>query len=105
MKKPLLNIICAILLVHLGLQKCYAQPYIDVINIRYAKSPDAGFFQHNKKATDLNYFNASATLPVLFHNKKDALIFSPFFGNGQQVLMKLLILKNIIIVLCFLSRF
>ena len=79
MKKYLLHVMCGILLAHLFLEKCDAQPYIDVINIRYAKSPDAGFFQHNKNETELNYLNVSTTLPVLFHNKKDALIFSPFF--------------------------
>ena len=56
-----------------------AQPYIDAFNSRYVKSPDAGFFQHDKKATDLNYFNLSTILPVLLKNKKDAVIFSPFY--------------------------
>ena len=86
MKKALLHIFCEIFVALLFFQQCNAQPYIDVINIRYTKSPDAGFFEHNKNATELNYFNASTTLPLLFHNKKDALIFSPFFEQWSTSL-------------------
>jgi hypothetical protein len=78
-KKLVLKIVGATLIGCLATALTNAQPYIDVLNIRYAKSPDAGFFQHNKNATRLNYFNASSTLPLLFHNKKDAIILSPFY--------------------------
>ncbi|MEP6467239.1 MAG: hypothetical protein ABJB05_13100 [Parafilimonas sp.] len=83
MKKILRNIAATYFIAFFGICKTVAQPYIDVVNIRYCKSPDIGFFQHNKKATQLNYFNASATLPLLFKNKKDAIIFSPYYEKWE----------------------
>lgn len=72
-KVLLLSMLCACFCI------ACAQPYIDIINLRYCKSLGIGFFQHNRKATELNYFNASTTLPFVFKNKKDAIIFSPYY--------------------------
>jgi hypothetical protein len=83
MKKLFQNIIAIFFTTSCTICSVIAQPYIDVINVHYCKSPDIGFFQHNRKATELNYFNASTTLPVLFHNKKDAIIFSPYFEQWE----------------------
>src|SRR5665647_1528901 len=83
MKKLLRNTALIFLSLICSFCTAVAQPYIDVVNVQYYKSPDIGFFQHNKKATDLNYFNASTTLPVLFKNKKDAIIFSPYYEQWE----------------------
>ncbi len=83
MRKLLQNIVAIFFIIGGDSCSVIAQPYIDALNIHYCKSPDIGFFQHNKKATDLNYFNASTTLPVLFKNKKDAIIFSPYYEQWE----------------------
>jgi len=83
MKKISRNIAIICFIVCFDICSTVAQPYIDIVNIHYCKSPDIGFFQHNKKATQLNYFDASATLPVLFKNKKDAIIFSPYYEQWE----------------------
>src|SRR5579871_588737 len=77
---------CILLLIFVSVQIAHSQPYIDVVNVRYTMSPDAGLFQHNKNAIVLNYFNASTTLPVLFKNKKDAIIFSPFYEQWSSTI-------------------
>lgn len=59
--------------------KAIAQPYIDIINTRLVKSPDIGITGKDKNATVLDYYNISATLPVLLKSKSDAVVFSPFF--------------------------
>jgi hypothetical protein len=56
-----------------------AQPYIDLLNVRYTNSPETGSVPKNKNATQLSYLNISSTLPIQLKNKKDALILSPFF--------------------------
>jgi hypothetical protein len=59
-----------------------SQPYIDVINVRYTKSPDLYLFTPSSSATDLTYINVSTTLPLVFKNK-DAVIFSPYFETWK----------------------
>ena len=56
-----------------------AQPYIDLMNVAYFNSPDIGKLGKDKNPTRLDYFNISATIPLQFRNKQDALILSPFF--------------------------
>ncbi|HTQ65499.1 MAG TPA: DUF6268 family outer membrane beta-barrel protein [Puia sp.] len=63
----------------------YAQPYIDLINVRYTNSPETGPVSKNKNETQLNYLNISSTLPIRFKNKKDALILSPFFEKWTSL--------------------
>jgi hypothetical protein len=78
--RPLLKkVYCIKLFLIVAVSSIKAQPYIDLVNIRYTSSPDAGIINHNQKPIVLNYFNASTTLPLLFRNKKDAIIFSPFY--------------------------
>ncbi len=84
MKQLLRNIALICLLAICSICSVFAQPYIDVVNVHYCKSPDIGFFNHNKIATDLNYFSASTTLPVLFKNKKDAIILSPYYEQWES---------------------
>lgn len=83
MKKLLRNTSLIFLLLICSFCAVIAQPYIDVVKLNYCKSPDISFFQHNKKPTDLNYFNVSTTLPVLFKNKKDTIIFSPYYEQWE----------------------
>lgn len=59
--------------------KITAQPFLDIVNVKYSNSPDAGLFNQNKNDLELQYFSLSTNLPVQFKNKKDALIFSPYF--------------------------
>lgn len=59
--------------------KIIAQPYLDIINLKYSNSPNTGLFNHNKNATTIEYFNVGTNLPIQFKNKKDAVIISPFF--------------------------
>lgn len=76
--------VCAIILnVALWLTpiKANAQPYLDIINIKYSISPDAGIFNRNKNGNKLQFLGAGTNIPVQFKNKKDAVIFSPFFES------------------------
>ena len=59
--------------------KAKAQPYLDIINLKYSFSPDAEIFNQKKNANKLLFFGAGTNIPIQFKNKKDALIFSPFF--------------------------
>jgi hypothetical protein len=58
-----------------------AQPYLDIANLKYSNSPDAGLLNQNKNAVKLSYWGMGTNIPVQFNNKKDAVIFSPFFEN------------------------
>jgi Domain of unknown function (DUF6268) len=59
-----------------------AQPFLDIVSIKYSNSPNAGFGSKSKNTVRIRYFNISTNLPVQF-NTKDALIFSPFFETWQ----------------------
>ena len=80
MKTPASSIIAlAVSLALFIAQQAFAQPYIDVINVRQVLSPGSSVTQADKSPGLLNYFNVSATLPIQFKNKKDALVLTPFF--------------------------
>lgn len=61
----------------------FAQPYVDVLNVRTLQSPDNGFFRRNKDKNSFQYFNASLTLPIRFKKTGGALVLSPYFENWQ----------------------
>ncbi len=61
-----------------------AQPYLDVINLRYANSPNAGIINQNKNEVKIQYFNFSTNIPLQFNHKKDAVIFSPFIEKWSS---------------------
>ncbi len=61
-----------------------AQPYLDIINLKYTNSPNTGFIHQNKNDVQIQYFSLGTNLPVQFKNKKDALIFSPFFETWSS---------------------
>ena len=56
-----------------------AQPYLDIVNLKYTNSPNTGLLNQNKNDVKIQYFGAGTNLPLKFKNKKDAVIFSPFF--------------------------
>ena len=58
-----------------------AQPFLDIAKLKYSNSPNTGLLNQNKNDVKLRYFSFETNLPIQFNNKKDALIFSPFFEN------------------------
>ena len=75
--KYLLILSIAILLIMLS-GKMIAQPYLDIVSLKYSNSPNAGVINRNRNDVSIYYYNLSTNLPLQFKNKKDALIFSPF---------------------------
>ena len=61
----------------------FAQPYVDLLNVRTLQSPDNGFIRRNKDKNSFQYFNASLTMPIRFKKTGGALVFSPYFENWQ----------------------
>lgn len=61
----------------------FAQPYIDVLNVRTLQSPDNGLLRRNKDKNSFQYFNAGLTLPIRFKKTGGALVLSPSFENWQ----------------------
>jgi hypothetical protein len=57
----------------------FAQPYLDLFTVRYINSPNIGKIGKDKNPTRLDYLNISATIPIQFNNKQDALVLTPFF--------------------------
>lgn len=56
-----------------------AQPFVDIINIKYSNSPNTGLLNKTGNDVVLQYFSLGTNLPVQFKNRKDAIIFSPYF--------------------------
>ncbi|MES1216203.1 MAG: DUF6268 family outer membrane beta-barrel protein [Bacteroidota bacterium] len=54
-----------------------AQPFIDLANLRYTKSPDAGIIRRNNRPNQYDYFNITFGLPVIFKKDSSAIVFSP----------------------------
>lgn len=62
-----------------------AQPYLDIAKFKYNNSPGSG--SKNKNNLKLSYFSFETNIPVQFKNKKDALIFSPYYERwGSQIM-------------------
>lgn len=64
--------------------KTIAQPYLDIANLKYSTSPNAGVVNQNKNNINMQYYGIGTNLPVQFKNKKDAVIFSPFFETWSS---------------------
>jgi hypothetical protein len=79
MKKRKLPTIVFAWMIIMPVCKIFAQPYIDIANVRLIKSPDMGTGPKTKNATVVDYFNISTTLPLFLKNKKDAIVLNPFF--------------------------
>ena len=65
-----------------------AQPYLDILYLKNTNSPNTGLFNLNNNDVTINYFNIGTNLPVQFRNKKDALIFSPYFESWSAQILK-----------------
>ena len=65
----------------LSTQRSMAQPFLDIVNIKYTNSPNSGLINHNKNEITIQYFGVNTNLPLRFKNKKNAIIISPFFEN------------------------
>ncbi|MEO8769071.1 MAG: DUF6268 family outer membrane beta-barrel protein [Ferruginibacter sp.] len=61
-----------------------AQPFLDIINLKYTNSPNTGFINQNKNDLRLHLLGAGTNLPIQFKNKKDAVIFSPFYEQWSS---------------------
>lgn len=72
-----------LLLFVLATEVSFAQPYVDILNIRTLQSPDNGFIRRNKDKNSFQYFNASLSLPIRFKKSGGALVLSPYFENWQ----------------------
>ena len=75
------NIIFIVTVLFLLANKTTAQPFLDIAKLKYSNSPNTGLLNQNKNDVKLRYFSFETNLPIQFNNKKDALIFSPFFEN------------------------
>ena len=73
------SIVLAVTITLLLSQKIMAQPYLDIVNLKYTNSPQAGLINQNKNNIKIQYYGIGTNLPIQFKNKKDAIIFSPFF--------------------------
>lgn len=65
-----------------------AQPYLDIVYVKNTLSPNTGLFNREKNDVTINYFNIGTNLPVQFRNKKDALIFSPYFESWSAQVIR-----------------
>lgn len=65
----------------IAVKTVWAQPYLDIANLKYTHSPNAGLLNQNKRDLQLQYFGLNTNIPFQFKNKKDAVIVSPFFEN------------------------
>jgi hypothetical protein len=64
--------------------KASAQPFLDIVNLKFTNSPNAGFINQNKNDVKIRYFSLGTNLPLQFKNKKDGVIFSPFFEEWRS---------------------
>ena len=62
---------------------CKTQPLLDIVNIRYQVSPDAGAFRQNLIRNHIRYWNVSTNLPIEFKNKKSILLASPGYEEWK----------------------
>lgn len=60
-----------------------AQPYVDIVNVRYMSSPNNGLFRRNQTPNSYQYYDVDLTLPIQFKKSGTILVFSPSFENWQ----------------------
>jgi hypothetical protein len=58
-----------------------SQPYLDVLNVRYQRSPQTGNSTREDVVNSFRYFNASFNVAVQFKKDSSVLVFSPFFDR------------------------
>ncbi|MBK8521471.1 MAG: hypothetical protein IPL54_11605 [Chitinophagaceae bacterium] len=101
--KPVRVLFIAITCTCLFSNKTIAQPYLDIVNLKYSNSPKIGMINQNKNDIIIQNFSFGTNLPVQFKNKKMPSSFSPFLKPGHQ--RSITIRGKIIIVLRCLFRF
>jgi hypothetical protein len=56
-----------------------AQPYLDIVNVKYMQSPDYGLFNQSNNKEKLAYLNTSFNIPVKCKPINGIVIINPFF--------------------------
>ena len=79
-----LSIIIFVAVNLLSTQQSMAQPFLDIANIKYTNSPNTGLLNQNKNDVKIQYYGIGTNIPLQFKNKKDAVIFSPFFETWSS---------------------
>ena len=79
-----LSILIFVVVNLLSTQQSMAQPFLDIANIKYTNSPNAGLLNQNKNDVKILYYGIGTNIPLQFKNKKDAVIFSPFFETWSS---------------------
>lgn len=64
--------------------KTFAQPFLDIINLKYSTSPNTGLVNQHKNDVKILYYGIGTNIPLQFKNKKDAVILSPFFETWSS---------------------
>ena len=78
------NIIILIFVIMFSTQLSIAQPFLDIANIRYTNSPNTGLVNQHNNDVKMMYYGIGTNIPLQFKNKKDAVIFSPFFETWSS---------------------
>lgn len=55
-----------------------AQPYVDILNIKYTGSPNTGLIRRNEQPAKYETYSFNLNLPLLFKKDSSFLVFSPF---------------------------
>jgi len=82
-----------------------AQPYLNILDTRFAYSPDKGLFRQKYPALTLSYFSVGASAPIQFKKKSITLIFSPTYEKWNVSMTKDTRVEGIIMPLSFLKQF
>lgn len=60
-----------------------AQPFIDIAQIKYVNSPDAGLHQDKNIKNSFQYYDVQLNLPLIFKKDSSMLVFNPCLENWQ----------------------
>ena len=63
-----------------------AQPFIDILQVRYTNSPDKGLHSDKNSKDNYQYFQANATLPYIFKKDSSMLVFTPFYEQYKTTI-------------------
>ncbi len=72
------------IILNLNTTSSKAQPYIDLVYLKFANSPNSGLINQNKNEINIQYYNTGINLPLQFNHKKDAVIFSPYYEKWSS---------------------
>jgi hypothetical protein len=70
-----------------------AQPYLDIISVKYSVSPDAGLLNRNHVQNNFKLLNAAFNIPILLKKDSSIIMFGPFAerwkiktGNSNEII-------------------